>query len=93
MEPSPDTNIDQALLDIFGFTTKEFAEVLQKTYQRGKKQGIREATAELKIQSLKEAINWLWGYMPAEQVRQIEEEEPELYVLCRAVHQEVCHER
>lgn len=37
------------------------------------------------------AVDLLWGWMPAQQVKEIQSEEPDLYELCRDVHTKLWH--
>lgn len=41
---------------------------------------------------LEDAVDLLWGWMPAEQVKEIGSEMPTLAEFCRSVHQKVSHE-
>jgi hypothetical protein len=40
---------------------------------------------------LETAIDMLWGWMPAAQVKEIHRDCPELAALCREIHQRVAH--
>lgn len=44
------------------------------------------------IRQLEDAVNLLWGWMPAEQVREIRTDLPVLADFCRHNHQKVSHE-
>lgn len=40
---------------------------------------------------LEEAVNLLWGWMPVQQVREIQRDAPELAQLCHTIHLKVDH--
>lgn len=44
------------------------------------------------IRRLEDAVNLLWGWMPAEQVREIREDVPGLAEFCARIHDKVDHE-
>lgn len=48
-------------------------------------------TTELTRDELVTAIDVLWGFMPTEQVREIERDESWLYDICQQVHHDLWH--
>ena len=54
---------------------------------------VLEGCSACQIEDLLDAIDTLWGIMPAEQVHEIREECPGLAELCRHAHHRMSHEQ